>query len=75
MVQYSDGFLSMPGQTTPGYPVGYPAWWLKQVGWSEGPPPAPPPPRKVMGAADVAAADVAAADADAAAAAAKVATF
>ena len=47
MVQYADGFLSMPGQKGgPGAPVGYPAWWLKKVGWREGPPPPPQPPKR-----------------------------
>jgi dipeptidase len=50
MVQYADGFISMPGQKGgPGAAVGYPARWLKAVGWSRGPPPPPPPPSRNRG--------------------------
>jgi roadblock/LC7 domain-containing protein len=34
MLKYADGFVS-------GANGGYPAWWLKSVGYSKGPPPPP----------------------------------
>ncbi len=34
--KYADGNIY-------GQPQGYPAWWLKAVGYAKGPPPIPPP--------------------------------
>ncbi len=39
MFKYADGFVSEPGKI--GQSVGYPAWWLKAVGYPGGPPKPP----------------------------------
>lgn len=36
MEKYADGNIH-------GVAQGYPAWWLKAVGYTKGPPPVPPP--------------------------------
>lgn len=38
MFKYADGYVNTPNLATP---VGYPSWWLKQVGYMNGPPPPP----------------------------------
>lgn len=35
MFKYADGFVNVPGMI--GQSVGYPSWWLEQVGYSRGP--------------------------------------
>lgn len=49
MYRYSDGWVNqLPASADP---TGYPAWWLKAVGYAQGPPPVPPTPSKSVSAA------------------------
>ena len=38
MFKFADGYINVPNLSTS---VGYPAWWLRTVGYSNGPPPVP----------------------------------
>ncbi|CAM9512455.1 unnamed protein product, partial [Heterosigma akashiwo] len=43
MFKYASGFVNAPDNMS--QMVGYPAWWLKLVGYSDGPPPPPTKPK------------------------------
>lgn len=50
MFRYADGFMNFKeSEVEPGgeitKPVGYPSWWLKAVGYKDGPPPPPTEPK------------------------------
>jgi len=42
LFKYASGFVNEPTQSQP---VGYPSWWLQQVGYEKGPPPPPTKPK------------------------------
>jgi hypothetical protein len=53
ITKYNDGFINTPGDISRvGRPAGYPAWWLKAVGYGRFPQPSPETCAAPAGAAD-----------------------